>query len=130
MVMIDSRQMAALDADAQRRFVARVIEHVADSCPSAAGLDADTLRRCVEAGIARARGHGLSWQSAIATFVGLMFEIAPDFDRDADVVLAGEFADPNLGFRTFVDRAAESVWEAAFRDDKTLAWRRLLDGAA
>lgn len=39
------------------------------------------LYKRVVYGIGRAREYGLTWENNIATYVILMFEIAPDFDR-------------------------------------------------
>ena len=44
-------------------------------------LSGDELHKLLRAAVARARRHGLTWESAIAGFVTLMFNIAPNFDE-------------------------------------------------
>jgi hypothetical protein len=48
---------------------------------SVASLSDQELLWRVRSGIARARSHGFTWQSSMATFVMLMLRFAPNFDE-------------------------------------------------
>ena len=75
-------------------------------------------------GVARARSHGLTYQSSITFFVVMMFEIAPNFDdhplirlvltdeETSPEVRAGALADivPGWVFRQASLSRDESVW--------------------
>lgn len=82
MVRIRKKQMAAFEQQAEVNFVSSVVQQLrSDHAEAVAGLPAKKLRKRVEYGIERAREYGLTWENNLATFVILMFEIAPDFDK-------------------------------------------------
>ncbi len=74
--------MALFQEREEERFVDRTTAYFRVKFADAiAHLDEVTLRRMVQAGIARARRHGLTWESSLVRFLLLMFQVAPNFDQ-------------------------------------------------
>jgi hypothetical protein len=82
MIRLLPEQIAALEAQYERRMVDRIVQHIAvEHDDIVAGFPEPLLREMVENGIARARRHGLTWESNLTAFVALMFTVAPNFDE-------------------------------------------------
>lgn len=99
------------------QFVGHVLRHIAEDMPDEIrGIPPHLVWRMIEAGIERARRHGLTTDEQIIGFVGVMFEIAPNFHEEP--TLRKVLSDPR---RTPAER-----WEALFADTPALnaAWER------
>lgn len=82
MVTIRRDQIAMFDQHAEAQFINRLMDFLRQTQPTAGPPVSDeTLRKMTENGVRRARSHGLDWESSIAAFVSLMFQIAPNFDE-------------------------------------------------
>lgn len=82
MIIVGKQQMEALDIQAERRFVDRLVAEVREHHGDVFGrLPDDAIRDLVDSGLERARAFGFSWQSSLASFVHLMFAVAPSFYR-------------------------------------------------
>ncbi|AKT41337.1 hypothetical protein [Chondromyces crocatus] len=75
------------------------------------------LRALAEAGIARARRHGLTFQPAITFFVTLQFVIAPDFDEHPRIrqILMDERLPPDERIDVLAVSVPEATWREAAR---------------
>lgn len=79
---IRNDQLKAFDDEAEKSFRRKVLEHLKAEHPeSVEGVDEKDLEIMVANGIGRARSHGFTWESSVAAFVMLMFEVAPNFDQ-------------------------------------------------
>ncbi|MGH9900505.1 MAG: hypothetical protein ACRD68_01560 [Pyrinomonadaceae bacterium] len=87
-------------------------------------LPEETLRRLVRGGIARAREYELSHESALAAFVVLMFETAPNFDRHPVIrrILTDENVPPNSRVDRLLEEVTEQNWEAVKQSYDAGAW--------
>ncbi|MEO6049346.1 MAG: hypothetical protein ABIQ57_17805 [Candidatus Kapaibacterium sp.] len=75
------------------------------------------LRELIATGIARARRHGMTWESSLGQFIFLMFIISPNFDSDPDVL-------PVLGDeRIPSDERINALWN--YVDDELFSAIRL-----
>ncbi|MBX3669487.1 MAG: hypothetical protein KF778_13900 [Rhodocyclaceae bacterium] len=84
----------------------------------------DELRQRIEWGIRRARWHGMTWESSIMKFVGLMFRIAPNFDEYppiAALLARTDVAPDQLADLLFSEISGEQ-WEAAMERYDPAAW--------
>jgi hypothetical protein len=77
----------------------------------------ETLHSMVQIGIERARTHDFNRAEDIAAFVGVMFEISPNFDENEEVKTILDNADSP------VEERFEQLWEVT--SDKT--WKELED---
>ena len=118
MLVIRQEQFDAFKPAADESFERRLAGHLGEKHPGAAvrlparttvlgRLDEATLRGLIRAGVARARGYGLTSESGIASYVVTMFLVAPNFDEHPLVrrALRDKKAPPD----SRVDRMLESV---------------------
>ena len=105
---IRAEQKAVVEAVAEENFVSRLAAHLRGEYSNAAvtlpvgekftvaELAPETLHEIVRVGIARARGYGMTYESAISAFTAVMFEIAPNFDthRLCQVLFNDEEVEP------------------------------------
>lgn len=114
MLLIRNAQLAALQADAERRFLEQLVELTARRCAGAAALAVDERRQRVAAYVERGRGHGLTWASSLGDFVGLCFELGEDFDRHP--LVQNALVDPttpvNERLSALCGRLTEEEWDA------------------
>ncbi len=88
-----------------------------------APLDDQALAWRVGSGISRARSHGFTWQSSIATFVTLMFRFAPNFDEYPPIRAILEAADADQeGRADQLMSVSGEHWEAVEERFDPLAW--------
>lgn len=131
LVLSEQQKEDMLMAD-EERFVDFVVRHVQTECrDSVRDIDPVSLREMVANGLARARGHGLGRAKDLTAFVALMFEIAPNFDEQADIRRA--LADPSVPIDRRFDAMLEGVpdraWDEAEKRRNPAAWfPELLDG--
>lgn len=106
---IRAEQMEEIEKKTQDRFVRRIALHLRENYADAEVILADeekytvstlpkgTLTELVKTGIARARTFQMTFESSIAAFTALMFEISPNFYTNSmcQVILTDEGVEPN-----------------------------------
>jgi hypothetical protein len=129
-------QIDVMSAVAEAHFEQRIGEHLRQNYADAvvklpnggeftvAALEAETLRRLVRAGINRARKYELTFESAIAAFVALMFHVCPNFDqhRLCQVLLADEEKEPNERVAEISNVLSERNWDSVRETYDPEAW--------
>jgi hypothetical protein len=133
---IRAKQMKAFEEAAEESFVRRLSGHLLENYAKTVvflpdkklpveELPDETLQDMVRSGIARARSHGISYESSIAAFTAVMFEIAPNFDRHrlSQVLLNDEEIDPNSRLEELFKVLTEKNWESIKEDYDAEAWR-------
>lgn len=87
-------------------------------------LKDEKLADLVHSGVIKAKNYQLSFESSIAGFVALMFEVAPSFDRHrlCEVLLADEEKTPDARIEELLNVLTEKNWEAIRRDYDPQAW--------
>ena len=129
--------MAVIEAVAQENFVRRIVAHLLAEYPKAVvtlsddekmavdELPEETLNDLVRVGIERARSHNLSFESAIAAFTAVMFEISPNFDehRLCQVLLNDEDVEPNERLDELLNVLTKKNWESIREDYDPKAWK-------
>lgn len=136
MLKIRPEQMAVFRDVADAAFVRRLAEHLRAKYATVGVLlpagvvtveqiPAETLRAMVRGGVARARVHGLSYESSLAAFLAVMIEAAPNFDDHPRVrqVLADESVPPDARLDQLFDQTvlAES-WAEIKESYDAAAW--------
>lgn len=133
---IRSEQMLVIEAVAEENFVRRIADHLLEQYPKAMvrlpddknstveELDEETLHSLVRTGIARARSYQLSFESSIAAFTAVMFEVAPNFDthRLSQVLLNDDEVEPNDRLDELLNVLTEKNWESIREDYDPQAW--------
>jgi hypothetical protein len=133
---IRSEQMLVLETVAQENFVRRIAAHLVAEYPKALvtlptdekftveELPEEKLDDLVRTGIARARGHQMTFESSIAAFTAVMFEVSPNFDqhRLCQVLLNDEHIEPNSRLDELLDVLTEKNWDSIRADYNPQAW--------
>jgi len=134
---IRAEQMSAIELETQERFVQRISAHLLEKYPGALvtlpggeQMTVDTLPKeilsdLVRTGIARARSLEMTFESSIAAFTALMFEIAPNFytNRICQVVFNDEGAEPNERVDLLLTMMSEKSVETMRADYDPAAWK-------
>ena len=134
---VRTEQVAVIEAVAQENFVRRIAAHLLAEYPKAVvtlsddekmavdELPEETLYDLVRVGIERARGHKLTFESAIAAFTAVMFEVSPNFDehRLCQVLLNDEDVEPNERLDELLNVLTEKNWESIREDYDPKAWK-------
>lgn len=113
---ISAEQLARFDEDARRSFIERLENQLREAhAPLVAGLPPQELRRRVLAGIARAQAAGLTWETTMAIYTVLMFELGPNFARQPAFArgLALRIPDEDERIRALFASTTDEDWEAA-----------------
>ena len=125
MLVIRDEQIEQLNEIAEDEFIDELTLNVRDLHGELVkDIDDEDLRELVRVGVERAKRHGISFEDTIGTFVGWMFEFAPNFDEQENIkkMLADERFKPDDRIDLIVEAATEKDWaEAEAMYDET-AW--------
>src|SRR6476620_9663353 len=125
MLVIRQEQMQAMIAPDEKHLDALVTDAVRAANPDRVkDYDADVLSSMVRTAIARARSHDLKTAEDIAAYAAVMFEVAPNFDEQADIklVLGDEAFPPADRFYQLFERVSEESWAEAEKRYDELVW--------
>lgn len=141
-MLIRSEQMDVFEIAAEENFIRRLCEHLRDQYANAvvrlpdhetvvADLPSETLNLLVRNCVERARKHDLSYESSIAVFTALMFEVAPNFDTHqlCQVLLNDEEVEPNDRLDELINVLTEKNWESIRSNYDINAWQLNADNA-
>jgi hypothetical protein len=125
MMTMRQPQMDAFQTVADEGFFRRCAAQLREKYPQLTHeLTHELLGQMVEQGVARARAHGFSWESALFQYLELMLAIAPNFDEVP--AIHGRLHDAS---GTDLDRMVRlmdtttfSEWQQAARDHDPGAW--------
>ena len=109
-------QMTVLADHGEALFEDRLVQVLLEHHPGAVdGLPDQQLRRYVRIALAKGRSHGFTWQSALAGFCVLMFEVAPNFDLHPAFkrALAIRLPDENQRIKAIYANTTGEDWEDA-----------------
>lgn len=136
-ITVQPHQMEALARQSERDFENRLIEHVRRTrrgqlkVPTPSGaitvaeLPESKMREMVRCGIAKARRYGMTWQSSIAAFTVLMFDVGPNLDRHP--VVHAELTHPDVPDQSRVEHLVAAVpppvWHEVRKSYDEQAWR-------
>ena len=128
--------MAEIQTAAEENFERRIAAHLREkyaktivSLPDKKlpvdELPEGTLLSLVRTGIERARTYGLSFESSIAAFSAIMFEVAPNFDTHklSQVILNDENTEPNARLDELLEILTEGNWETIRKTYDAAAWQ-------
>ncbi len=135
-MLIRSEQMTAFQQSAEDNFVRRIAEHLLAEYPKTIvtlpneksvvdELPEETLHSLIRNGIERARVHGLSFESSIAAFCTVMFEIAPNFDAHqlSQLFMQDEDTEPNARVDELLEHLTDKNWETIRSTYDAGAWQ-------
>jgi len=125
-VIVRSDQIKVLEAAAERAFRKRVADYLRERhgqtivrFPNAKSvvreLPDTMLAALVDVGIARARSHGLTWESSLNAFVTMMVTVAPNFDDQPTIreALTDKYRPPDNRMQELGDRVNQQDWDEA-----------------
>lgn len=88
-------------------------------------LPNETLKLLVQTGLVRSRYYGLTSESAISSFIVLMFVIAPNFDQHGPINtgLKNNSIEPDLRIESLWETTSEQDWQTATESYDVEAWQ-------
>lgn len=125
MLKIRKEQMEVFQQQAEINFVDSVAKQLRTNHVEAVkDMPENKLYKRVEYGIRCAREYGLTWKNNLSTFVTLMFEIAPDFDRFPvfQKYLTDESVPPNERMGVLLRKTTEVNWQNARQASSPNNW--------
>ena len=136
MLKILPDQMRAFRPVADELLAERIVEHLrtayADKfvhLPSQTlmldEIAENDLKAMVQTGLAQARSYQITHESALAGFVAIMFEVAPNFDSYPLMhqILQDETTAPNARLDLLLERVREEDWEKIKGSYDSDAWK-------
>lgn len=124
-MIVRNDQISALEIGPDRDFHRRAFRYVQLRYPGFQdALGDEPLRQMVTRGIARARTHGLTWESALVRFLELMFSLAPNFDELPAIrsKMRDESLPPEERLNVVIDKTTYEEWQAVCRNYDPMAW--------
>ncbi len=135
-MLIRAEQMTVFENAAADNFVQRIAKHLLENYAPAIvrlpenapttvdELPKEKLHSLVEVSIERARRYDLSYESSIAAFTALMFEVAPNFDshRLIKMLLNDENIEPEKRLDELLKILNEKNWETIRGEYDETAW--------
>jgi hypothetical protein len=124
---IRDNQRRQLLQTAETNIFPAVKEHLLQVQPGLAeSVPPEELDRRIRNGIARAVDYGITLVAGVASFVGLMFEIAPNFDEQPGIALAlaDPFFDANQRIMHLPLHTTDEDWQHAVLSYDAAAWDR------
>ncbi len=134
-MIIRSEQIDIFQPEAEKQFVKRVSDYIGkeyadfvipfdDSELEIKRIPIEVFEKMVKAGIERAGTYGLDWESAIVSFVSLMFITAPNFDQHPCFreSLNSFESDPNFRIDELTKNSTEEDWEIVHQNYDINAW--------
>ena len=126
MLVIRQEQIDALIKGSDEEFVEFLVGHVREEFPEkTAERDDETLRTMVKGGIKRAESHGFTSAEDITAFISIMFEIAPNFDEQAQIKAVlddTKFPPEERIERLWSPLVTDENWEEAENNYNKNAW--------
>ena len=135
-MLIRAEQMTVFENAAADGFVQRIAKHLLENYAPAivrlpenatttvGELSKEKLSSLVEVSIECARRYGLSYESSIAAFTALMFEVAPNFDshRLIKMLLNDQSIEPEKRLDELLKVLNEKNWETIRGEYDETAW--------
>jgi hypothetical protein len=134
-MLIRSDHLNAFQSQADEQFIAELVEHLLaeyddtivelpDYTTGIEEIPLAILRQMVSNGIAQARRYGMTWESTLASFVSLMFVVAPNFDEHPLIrhVLSSDAVAPDERIELLWEHITDAHWDAAGENYDPLAW--------
>ena len=125
MLTIRKSQMKVFQREAERNFLDAVLEQLRSSHAAVIkDVEDDILRKRVAYGIARAREYGLTWKTNLTTFVMLMFDLGPEFDRHPAFFrcLNNVKVEPDKRMGVLIKEMTEDDWQIARQRQIAAQW--------
>lgn len=133
---VRKEQLDVMEAYSQENFVRRIAARLVSGFSESAvklpdgtehrvaDIPEDRLLELIRSGVAKARSYGMTFESAIAGFVILMFDVSPNFDghRLCQVLLTDEETAPNKRIEELVSVLSDEKWESIRKDYDPAAW--------
>ena len=126
MLVIRQEQMDTLIKGTDDEWVETLLKETKESDPDISKkYDDDALRRMVRTAIKKAERYGFTPAKDQASFVSIMFEVAPNFDEQDEIrsVLMEDNLKPSFRLQKLWSNAVpEEVWDKAEENYNEDAW--------
>lgn len=125
MLIVREEQFRHFIAKNDLEAVKLIVQIIRDANPERVSIyDDKKLEEIVKTGIKRAESHGLELIEDMATFVAIMFEVAPNFDEQEDIkyVFADTHFTASENLTNLWERTSDEAWEEAEQSYKADIW--------
>ncbi len=125
MLNVRKEQIQRFIAKDDSEVVKLIVQTIRDANPERVSIyDDKKMEEMVKIGIERAEFHDLEQVEDIAAFVAIMFEVAPNFDEQEEIM--NVFADTNYtaseNLANLWKRTSDEAWEEAEKSYKANIW--------
>lgn len=88
------------------------------------GIPEDMQWQMIQNAIKKAKGYGLQRAGDINSFIAIMAELAPEFDRQPDIqrVLTDPAIAPSDKIQALMERVPDQAWEDAAKNISSQTW--------
>lgn len=125
MLIIRKEQMAVFQEQAEQDFILSVIKQLRNDHPDVVkDVPEDTLHKRVAYGVRRAREYGMTWKNNLTTFVTLMFNLSPNFNKHPvfQKYLTDEKVPPDDRLGILLKETREKDWQDALQSTAQMKW--------
>lgn len=126
MLVVRAEQFEKIIKASEEDFVSYLVSYVRGNHADASEKYSDqTLRKMIRGGIKRGEKYGIERVADTEVFIGKMFEVAPNFDEQADIkaVLSDERHSPEKRLEILRSPSvSKEAWEEARAHGDEKAW--------
>ena len=140
-MLIRAEQMAVFQKRADDDFVRRLNAHLRENYETTvvrlpdkentvSELSDEELSELINVCVERSRQNGFSYESAIAAFSAIMFDVAPNFSEHeiAQPILEDENIEPNSRVDKLLEQLTEDDWATIKGSYDVNAWKPKSEG--
>ncbi len=125
MLRISKEQRDAFLLHDRKVFIEFMVEYLQEESPGLIDrIEPEALREMIANGLARGRSHGLKSAYVLASFISVMFSIAPNFDEQPDIrrALRDERVPEDQRMSQLFDTVPDRAWDEAEKQYDPNAW--------
>ena len=125
MLVIREKQIQHFIAEDEPKLIRLIRQIIREANPErVAGYSDQLLDAMIKIGVERAKSHELTLAEDIAAFVGVMFEVAPNFDtqKDIEATFKDTLFSPTDRFKQLWNRISDAAWLEAETNYDVKVW--------
>ena len=125
MLVIREKQIQHFIAEDEPKLIRLIRQIIREANPErVSGYSDQLLDAMIKIGVERAKSHELTLAEDIAAFVGVMFEVAPNFDtqKDIEATFKDTLFSPTDRFKQLWNRISDAAWTEAETNYDVKIW--------
>ena len=125
MLVIREKQIQHFIAEDEPTLIRLIRQIIREANPErVSGYSDQLLDAMIKIGVERAKSHELTLAEDITAFVGVMFEVAPNFDtqKDIEATFKDTLFSPTDRFKQLWNRISDAAWTEAETNYDVKIW--------